>query len=72
VGLTWQDAPDSRQPEIAQDSKTIGRVSSIAWLSPLDHYIGLALVRREIDLSRPVTASGAPARAAELPHRLAS
>jgi folate-binding protein YgfZ len=72
VGLTWQDAPDSAQPEIAQDSKAVGRVSSIGWLAPLDNYIGLGLVRRETDLSRPVTAGGALARAAELPLRLAS
>ncbi len=72
VGLTWQDAPNLQHAEIQQDDKTIGRVSSVAWLAPLDHYIGLGVVRRETDLTRPVTASGAPARAADLPLRLAS
>jgi folate-binding protein YgfZ len=72
VGLTWQDAPDVEQVEIAQDDRTMGRVTSVAWLAPLQHYVGLGLVRRETDLSRPVTAGGAPARATELPLRLAS
>ena len=44
----------------------------VAWLGALDHYVGLGLVRRDIDLSRPVIAAGAPARAADLPMRLAS
>ena len=72
VGLTWQDAPDTSNADIAQDTRTVGRVSSVAWLGALDHYVGLGLVRRDTDLSRPVIAAGAPARAAELPMHLAS
>jgi folate-binding protein YgfZ len=72
VGLTWQDAPDVEHAEILQDEKTVGRVSSLAWLAPLEQYVGLGLVRRETDLSRPVTAGGAPARALEPPIRLAT
>jgi len=71
VGLTWQDAPDTSNADIAQDTRSVGRVSSVAWLAALDHYVGLGLVRRDIDLSRPVIAAGAPARAADLPIRLA-
>ena len=72
IGLTWQDLPDVGRAEIAQDEKTMGRVSSVAWVAPLEHYVGLGLVRREMDLARPVTAGGAAARAGELPIRLAS
>jgi folate-binding protein YgfZ len=72
VGLTWEETPDPEQAEIAQDDHAVGRVTSVAWLAPVDHYIGLGLVRRETDLARPVTAGGVTARAVELPLKLAS
>ena len=72
VGLTWQEAPDIEHADVSQDSRNVGRVSSIAWMGALDHYVGLGLVRRDTDLSRPVTAAGAPARATDLPMRVAN
>ncbi|MND03119.1 hypothetical protein D3C83_227950 [compost metagenome] len=48
----------------------MGRITSVAWLAPLDRYVGLGLVRREADLARPVKAGGAEATIGELPLRL--
>ncbi|MBI4500408.1 MAG: hypothetical protein HY700_04535 [Gemmatimonadetes bacterium] len=72
VGLAWQDAPDIEHADVSQDTRSVGRVSSIAWMGALEHYVGLGLVRRDTDLSRPVMAAGVPARATELPMRLAT
>jgi len=70
VGLVWQDGPDVGRPEIAQQGKSIGRLSSVAWLAPLAQHVGLGLVRRDMDPALPVLAGGAPARVVDLPMHL--
>lgn len=70
TGLTWRDTPDLEQSDVLQDGRHVGRVSSVAWLAPLERYVGLGVVRREVDRGEPVTAAGAPARLTELPFSL--
>jgi folate-binding protein YgfZ len=67
MGLAWDDAPDPAETDVAQDGKPRGRVTSIAWVAPLERYVGLGIVRREVELSRPVTAAGAQAAVVSLP-----
>jgi folate-binding protein YgfZ len=67
AGVVWQEIPEFSSPAVAQNGREIGSLTSIAWLSPLEHYIGLAKVRREMDRSRAVIAGGVPARIVELP-----
>ena len=67
VGLVWSGQPDFASPAVTQDQREVGWVTSAAWLPSLRQFVGLAKVRRETELARPVTAGGAPARVAALP-----
>jgi folate-binding protein YgfZ len=69
-GLVWDDAPIPDDPIVRQHDKPRGRVSSIAWVPSLDRWLGLGLLRREVDLEEPITAAGQPARALPLPFPL--
>lgn len=67
TGLSWDDEPDAAQPDVTQDGNPRGRVSSIAWVPSLERYLGLGLLRREVDPERPVAAAGATAHVLPLP-----
>jgi len=67
AGLTWDAEPSSEVSEIADKGKTVGRISSIAWLPDPQQVIGLAVIRREVSEDTVVTAAGAPARVSTLP-----
>ena len=69
-GLTWADEPDLTRPEVTQDERPRGRVTSLVWVPTLDRYLGLGVLRREVDLARPVTALGVPAQVTPLPFPL--
>jgi folate-binding protein YgfZ len=66
-GLVWEDAPDAAQPAVTQDDKPRGRVTSLAWVHGLDRWVGLGILRREVDLDRPVMACGQAATVTPLP-----
>jgi folate-binding protein YgfZ len=66
-GLMWESPPDPDRPAVTQDDKDRGRVTSMVWLPAVERWIGLGVLRREVDLERPVTAGGAPATATALP-----
>jgi len=66
-GLVWEDAPDAEQPLVIQDDKPRGRVTSLAWVSGLDRWVGLGILRREVDLDRTVMACGQAATVSLLP-----
>ena len=70
VGLVWHEPIDLNQSAVVQDNKPRGRVTSAAWLAPLERYIGLGIVRREVDRGRDVTAGGANAGVVDLPFAL--
>lgn len=70
VGLAWQDAPDFQQGAVRQGDRAVGRVTSVAWCAAIEQYVGLALVRRDVDRDQPVRAGEAPARIVDLPFKL--
>ncbi|MGD2136416.1 MAG: hypothetical protein PVF27_09655, partial [Gemmatimonadales bacterium] len=67
AGLVWHTAPDPAKPRAMKEDKPVGRVTSVAWLNPLERWIGLALLRREMNAGQHVHAGGAPARVIQLP-----
>jgi len=70
AGVVWRDTPDLDESEVRQDNRAVGRVTSVAWLAPIEQYVGLAVLRREVDRTELLTAAGAPARVVELPFKL--
>ena len=70
VGLVWQDAPDIQHGSVVQGERALGRVTSLAWCGAIEQYVGLAMVRREVDRDQPVRAGEAPARIVDLPFKL--
>jgi tRNA-modifying protein YgfZ len=69
-GLLWSAEPDLSTADVLQDGKPRGRVTSAAWVHPSGGYLGLALLRREVDDALPVSAADAEARVASLPFDL--
>ncbi len=67
TGLTWENAPDLGRTDVRQGDRQVGRVTSIAWLAPNEEYIGLSMIRREVDRSKAVWAAGVEAKVIELP-----
>jgi hypothetical protein len=45
-------------------------LTSVAWLSPFEQYVGLGIVRQKADNDRTITAAGAPASIVQLPFEL--
>jgi len=65
-------APAEGWTAVTQDERDVGRVTSIAWLpdgggSLLGRWIGLAIVRREVEIGATVRAAGREARVVALP-----
>jgi folate-binding protein YgfZ len=69
-GLSWDATPHFDLTDVLQGNVQRGRVSSIAWVAPLERYLGLAMLRRETDLRAPVVAAGAEATVMVLPFTL--
>lgn len=66
-GLSWNSAPQPTQPDVVRGGKTVGRVTSIACLPSTVGWIGLGIVRREVQPGEPVVAAGEEAEVARLP-----
>ncbi|MDH3498371.1 MAG: hypothetical protein OER21_16565 [Gemmatimonadota bacterium] len=66
-GVIWDDPPDPDDPTVERDGKDAGRVTSIAWVHRYNGYLGLALLRREVELNAMVDAAGASAQVVGLP-----
>ena len=75
-GLFFESDPPAAPAEgwtaVTQDEREVGRVTSIAWLpdgggSVLGRWIGLAIVRREVEIGATVRAAGREARVVHLP-----
>jgi len=75
-GLFFESDPPAAPAEgwtaVTQDEREVGRVTSIAWLpdgggSVLGRWIGLAIVRREVEIGATVRAAGREARVVALP-----
>ena len=70
VGLLWHATPDPTDPSIQQNDHARGRVTSMVWTPQMDRWIGLAVVRREIEEDELVDAAGAAAEIVPLPFDL--
>ncbi len=66
-GLLWDDPPDPDDPTVTREGKDVGRVTSIAWVHRYGGYLGLALLRREVELNALVEAADASAQVVGLP-----
>lgn len=71
-GLVWEDEPDPDDAVVSQEDKPRGRVSSMVWVPSLDRWLGLGMLRREVDFDEPVIAAGHLARALPLPFPLSA
>ncbi len=70
AGLVWDSPPHLDDADLLQDGKPRGRVTSVAWLAPVERFVGLALVRRELERDKPVLAAGVDAAVLDLPFAL--
>lgn len=52
---------------VTEDEKEVGRVTSLAWVAGADRWIGLAVIRREVEIGAVVRAAGREARVVTLP-----
>ncbi len=67
--LVWEGEPDPSDDAIFQAEKRVGRVTSLAWLAPIERYVGLGIIHRKADPSEPLIAGGTPAGVTALPLR---
>lgn len=67
LGLLWDEPPNDHDPTIRLDDTAVGRVTTTAWFAPIEGWIGLGLVRREVDPGAAVVALGAAATVRDLP-----
>ena len=70
AGLMFDEDPDLHTSDIIHGGKTVGRVSSAAWVGHWSQYAGLAMLRHEVQAGEVVVACGAAARTIDLPFRL--
>jgi folate-binding protein YgfZ len=67
VGLLWDAPPNPNAREVSLDGTNVGRVSSLASLDHSNLHVGIAMIRREVDVGTSVLAGGLKARTVELP-----
>jgi folate-binding protein YgfZ len=48
AGLRWDAEPDLDDTDILLNGKAVGSVTSIVWASPLERWVGLGMLRREV------------------------
>ncbi len=70
LGLRWETVPDPDIQEIIRDERQVGRLTSIAWLGTTEGYVGLGMIRREVDIGATVTAAGHPAQCVRIPFEI--
>lgn len=68
-GLLFETEPGP-DPSAARGERRVGRVTSVAWVPARRRWIGLAVLRREVDPGTEITAAGVPARVVPLPFAL--
>jgi folate-binding protein YgfZ len=70
LGLVWDEPPDAHDTTIFLENSAVGHVTSVVWFAPLNAWIGLGLVRREVDAGAHVAALGGSATTSDLPFAL--
>jgi folate-binding protein YgfZ len=68
LALIFDDEPDLDSLVIEQADRHVGRVTSIAWFGPDTGYLGLGMIRREVEPGQSVRACGTHAVTGSLPH----
>ncbi len=72
LGLAWDDVPQVDSGVIEHAQKNVGRVTTAAWVGEELGWIGLAVLRREVDIGTSVTAAQSAARVVDLPFAIDS
>lgn len=72
AGISWEGDPDRQDQTITQEGSSIGRVTSMVWLDPIDQYIGLGIVKSAADFDQTIVAAGSKATLVKLPFRFDS
>ncbi|UCD24968.1 MAG: hypothetical protein JSW51_03330 [Gemmatimonadota bacterium] len=67
LGLRFAGAPDPTMSSIAHEDRRVGRLTSVAWYGHNIGYLGLGMIRREIEIGRTVSAGGVSAVTESLP-----
>ncbi|HEX9693226.1 MAG TPA: glycine cleavage T C-terminal barrel domain-containing protein [Gemmatimonadales bacterium] len=67
AGLEWAATPDPGTGAITVDDREVGRITSVIWSHTLDRFIGLGMVRREVEEGATVVAGGVAAVVTTLP-----
>ena len=67
AGLVWRDAPQPGNANVLAKGKVVGRVTSAVWSNAWKLWLGLGVMRRQIEPGMPVTAAGEPAQVVRLP-----
>ncbi len=70
AGLLWEATPDPTDHEIVLAAKSVGRVTSVAWLHGRECYVGLGMIRNTAQWGDAVLAAGAAAKVYQLPFKL--
>ncbi|HUL48891.1 MAG TPA: hypothetical protein VLT79_02630 [Gemmatimonadales bacterium] len=72
-GLLFDDAPGDTTSGVTQQDRDVGRVTSLVWLPeavPRGRWIGLALLRRDVEPGTMARAGNADVRVVALPFKL--
>ena len=67
LGLRFDAKPDPTSVTIMHEDRNAGRITSIAWFGSDLGYLGLGMIRREIEVGQTVCAGGANAVTESLP-----
>lgn len=68
-GLVFEAEPGTDAAALSGDREA-GRVTSVAWIPARRRWIGLAVLRRQVELGSTITAAGAAARVVPVPFAL--
>ncbi len=72
VGLLWDAPPKPNAREVFLDGAHVGRVCSVASIDHSNLYLGIAMIRREVEVGVSVLAGALIARTVELPFQFES
>ena len=72
LGLRFDAKPDTSSVTIMHEDRQVGRITSICWFGPDIGYLGLGMIRREVEVRQTVRSGGATAVTESLPFEASS